>query len=177
MRRVFFMVVMLLIFSDVDAQQIGVKGGFDLSTNKSDKNINYGYNPGLNVSIFLEKELLPFLWIRPEFGYYQKGYSYELFSTQIKTVYDYLEFSFVARLNVPLVVPLLPVYVIAGPYAAYAIGGNQGFLNTTSKIDFGKDKILPFEFGVVGGLGLIKDIAIMKFFVEAKYEIGLIDIK
>jgi Outer membrane protein beta-barrel domain len=174
MKKLFFIVVMLLIFANVDAQKIGVKGGFDLSTKVSTNSIDYGFNPGMNASIFFQKGLLPFLSIRPELGYYQKGYSYELLQVKHKIAYDYLELNVVVRLKVPIV----PVYVIAGPYGAYALGGehSEDFFNTTTKIDFGKGGTLPFDFGLAGGVGYVKSIAIMKFFAEVKYEMGMFNI-
>ena len=175
MKKMLFLAVMLFVFANVDAQKIGVKGGLDLSTLMTDNsNGEYSMIPGMNASIFFQKGLLPFLSIRPELGYYQKGSTYKLNGFKSKTTYDYLNLDIMVRLKVPII----PVYVIAGPYGGYAFGGeyNEDLLNTTSQIDFGKDKTLPYDFGLAGGVGYVKDFAIFKFFVEAKYEMGMVDI-
>ena len=173
MKKIILLSLSLFLMFSVDAQKIGAKIGFDYSTISSE-NTDYNSNIGLNGAIFFQKRFLPFLSTKYELGFYQKGYNYELLTIKNTIVYDYVEFNAVANLKIPVI----PIYAVVGPYVSYAISGKQSenMFNTTSDIAFGKDKTLPYDFGLIGGIGFVKSIAVIDFFAELRYEMGLLDI-
>ncbi|MBN2893528.1 MAG: PorT family protein [Bacteroidales bacterium] len=177
MRKLIFFVAVLIVSLNVNAQKIGVKGGLNLSnTVTDDPSGTYHFKPGINASMFFQKSFVSFFSIRPEIGYYQKGgkniYSTFLGEVTKLTTLNYLQFGVDARFRVPFI----PIYVLAGPYGAYALSGeNEIISGVKTEIDFAKDKTVPYDFGLAGGVGFIHKFTVLTFFVEFKYEMGMVD--
>lgn len=154
------------------AQKIGAKAGLNISSVNTDLSIGtFSNNIGYNASIFVEKNLIPMLSVRPELGYSQLGYKYELLTVQSTNYLNYLQFSLDLRLKPPII----PLYVVAGPYASYMLSGSSKIGSTSSAYDFGTGKILRLDYGLNGGIGYVQNLALIKLFVEFRYEMGMAD--
>ncbi len=177
MKKFLFLIVIFFVSFGINAQNLGVKGGLNLSTaNVTNSSLTFKMKPGMNVSMFFQKDLVgEILSIRPEFGVYQKGYKYDLLGSNTIN-FNYMQFDLDARLKIPVI----PVYFLFGPYGAYAISGesvyDSGLIDPiTSVVDFGNDKTSPLDFGLSTGVGFVQKIALLSLFVECKYEIGIFD--
>ncbi len=194
MKKIFSMLLIVaFVFTaaSVKAQfKIGAKVGYTMSQfntdglGKDDMGIKSGYSFGTMVNI----GFLPFLSFQPEFNYTQKGVVYKG-----KTLlgFDYLTKKTTNYLHVPINlkinIPVIPVYLIAGPYVSYGltstlyneVAGTPVFDNTS--VDFSYDKnsfdIRPFDFGVNFGTGYKKDLllGLVTLFAEVRFDVSLLD--
>lgn len=208
MKKLLIFSFMVVLGLGLNAQKIGVKTGLDLHKFTGSGEIagvkyepDFKYKPGFNISAFYEHDV-SFISIRPELGFYQKGYkmkdekTVDLLGTKtvtesiFKTTINYLHYGVDVKLNIAS----LPVYAILGPYGTYAIGGksyakttitSSGVINNKienegdEKLKFGKDKdddYLSSSFGLDFGLGASFEVGSGDLFIEAKYDLGLSNI-
>ncbi len=171
MKKFISVIFLIVIFTGIYGQKIGVKGGLDFCTVSTDLTDETGFNNGLNASVFFQKNLIPLFSIRPGLGYYEKGYTSEILGVQSDAKLDYLQLDLDLRLKAGF----LPIYFLAGPYASYALSGTATTAGIKSEIDFESDKTLPYDFGLAGGIGYMQNFAVIKLFIESKFEYGLND--
>ena len=193
MRKLFStLLVVAFVFLSVGVQaqfKIGAKAGVTMSQYKTDNLLkdDMGIKPGYSFGTMVDIKIIPFVHLQPEFTYYQKG---AMFKGDVLGI-DYLTKSTTNYLHVPvnlkINLPVVPVYLIAGPYLSYGlsssyyheVAGVTMFDNTA--VDFGFDKnsgdIRPFDFGVNFGTGYHKDIlaGLVTIFVEARFDVSLLD--
>lgn len=153
------------------AQKFGAKFGANFSYVSTNSSVDYTIKPGLNASLFTHTKILPFIAIRTEFGYSQLGYNYKFLGNDCSSNIDYLQLS----PNLYLKPPVLPIYAVGGTYAAYAISGYDKIGTLSVDKSFGDGKTLNFDYGVNFGLGYRANLAIIKLFMELRYEMGFID--
>ena len=171
--------------ASVNAQfKIGAKAGFTMSQFQpnSDLSLKTGYTFGTMVDI----KIVPFLRVQPEFTYYQKGASFKTYLNGVnylrKTTINYLHIPINLKLNIPII----PVYLIAGPYVSYGLSGTNysklGEIVTIDNVavDFGYKNSFqtrPFDFGINFGTGYHKDIlaGLITLFAEVRFDVGLLD--
>jgi len=176
MKKILVSVVLLTFIFNLSAQKIGVMGGINLANINSSDNIKYDMVTGINASVFFQKTIFPMVSVRPAIGLTQRGYQYEFIGVTTKNMLNY------GGLNIDLRFkpPVIPIYLVAGPYTGYAISGTTttsiGDIETTSDITFDKDHTNPFDFGISVGGGYVKNLVLAKLFVEAKYEMGMVDL-
>lgn len=137
------------------------------------------FQPGYEFGVLFNYAILPFLRVQPEVIYFQKGVKYkgELVVTDYlsKTQINYLHIP----INLKLKIPIIPIYIVAGPYFGYAINGTTfseiGTISVDTDIEFGSDKTLPFDFGINTGVGIIKGFGPIDFFLETRFNYGIVD--
>lgn len=163
----------------------GVQGGFNLSEFYSVKptGMNEKWMASFQVGVFFDLlKIASYVEVRPEVMYIQKGskmsYMEGADQVNLKVKIDYIEVPVLLKINI-LPQRTLNPYVIAGPYWAYRsraksendIGG------ILTKVDI-KDETKESDFGLIGGLGLEFKLGKIpkNISLEARYEIGLVDI-
>lgn len=163
---------MAVLSFGLNAQKIGIKGGGNLSTLSTDASADYSMKPGVNVSVFFQKDLIPLIDFRPGIGYMQKGYKTEVLGVEWLGTTNYLQmdFDFVVK------PPIIPIYLVAGPNLSYALSGTTKIDNYSFDTEFGSGKTLAYDLGLSAGLGYLVNLPLIDFFVEAKYDMGIIDI-
>ncbi len=171
MRKIIFLLLIVFWAVSLNAQKFGVKGGMDLSKVNTDLSGTYTNVTGINGSVFFQKSLIPMLSLRPAVGYFQKGYYSNDGGKDHFFVLNYGQLD----LNLRVKPPLIPIYVVAGPYFSYALSGIDRVNDTTSVIQFGSNTYSPFDFGVTAGLGFVKKFAVAHFFFEINYNKGILD--
>ncbi len=181
---VFFVFVFLCSITQINAQSIGARVGGGLSKYVCD-NSTYAEDmkqkPGIMMGIMLGMPIVPLLLdVQPELMLYQKGVNLKNTTLDIK---GYTDIFYVDMpINFRLTLPLLPVYAIAGPYFGYAISGTNHYetagvtLIDKATIDFDKNGTRAFDYGINAGIGYMKDITLLHFFAELRYNMGLYDI-
>lgn len=168
-----FLLLSMLCFSYSFGQKFGAKVGVNFSTISTNSTvIDPTLKPGLNASLFTYNKILPMIGLRTEFGYSQLGYNYETLGTESSSNIDYFQLS----PNIYIKPPILPIYAVGGVYAAYAISGNDKIGTLSVDKSFGDGKTLRFDYGLNVGLGYRANLAIIKLFMELRYEMGLLDI-
>lgn len=174
MKKLILLILGLAIFANVNAQKFGVKAGADLATCISDPSENYGMVPGLNGAVFFQKKFLPMFSLRPTIGYYQKGNIYT-FGTDFEQKINYVQFD----LPLNFKAPFIPIYILAGPYASYALSGETNTViansNLSTPITFDQDHISHLDYGLSAGIGYQQNLVFAKLIVEVVYNYGLYD--
>jgi hypothetical protein len=170
---------------NVNAQAIGVKVGGTFSKINYESDIIANdkiFLPGIQAGVIFSMAIFPFMDIQPEVLLYQKGVKYK---GEVLGV-EYESFNSIYYVDVPINIrikpPVIPIYVIAGPYFGYALQGTSYYelgsviLTDNVPIEFSSDGTRQFDFGVDAGLGFIKDFGPIHFFLEARYNYGLADL-
>ena len=171
--------------SNTKAQfQIGAKAGLTLSqinsSNPALDTDDLKFKPGYEYGVLFNFTIVPMLLrVQPEIIYFQKGVTYKGDIAGInyttKTTLNYLHIP----INLRLKIPIIPIYVVAGPYFGYALSGKSyldiGGVDADDDIEFGSDKTLPFDFGINTGVGILKGFGPIDFFVETRFSLGLVD--
>ena len=116
--------------------------------------------------------LIPMLSLRPSLGYYQKGTTYNILGVDGLTKLNYVQMN----LNLRVKPPLIPVYAVVGPYGSYALSGYSKVGSVSADIDFGKDKTLPYDFGLTAGVGYQMNLLVGKLFIEGGIAKGMLNI-
>ncbi|MEA3450419.1 MAG: porin family protein [Bacteroidota bacterium] len=171
MKKIVLLIFAIAIFSNVEAQKFGVKAGLDLSTVVTDPVAEYGYQPGLNASVFFQKKFFPMLSLRPGLGLYQKGSTYEILNVLTETTINYVQFD----ADIKFKPPFVPIYMFAGPYISYALAGTNKVSGISVDITFGPDDTNNLDFGLNGGIGFQQNLPVGKLFLEVAYNYGMFD--
>ena len=157
--------------------QIGIRTGVNLSfqyIENSDfdlENMNKKY--GLNAALILNKPIFSFLSFQPQIIYSQKGVRYTGSLSNYKLSIDYFEL----QTNIKLHSYLFPIYIIGSPYISYCLSASSQ-INTEEPVieEIGKNNLLFYDFGISAGIGMQKDLGVIKLFIEGRYEFGFVDI-
>lgn len=190
------LLIVALVFTAVSVKaqfKIGAKAGYTMSQYQTDDLLkdDMGIKPGYTFGTMVDIKLAPFFHFQPEFTYYQKGATYKGTTLDLAGLkVDYLSKTTVNYLHIPLNlkfnIPVIPVYLIAGPYVSYGLSSTYynktGIFpeeNTTLAFSY-KDNssdIRPFDFGLNFGTGYKKDLILdlVTVFVEARFDVGLLD--
>ncbi len=178
-------VIFMLSAIGVQAQfKIGAKGGLSLSRYTTDNLLkdDMAFKTGYDFGTMLDIKIIPFIRFQPEFMYFQKGvkYKYDILGVENvgKSTINYLHFPMNLKVNIPII----PVYLIAGPYMSYALSGETsrkaGSLDAVvTSVDFDFESTKPLDFGFNFGTGLEKEFMnLLTFFVEARFDVGVMNI-
>ncbi len=178
-----FILLIVLAALGANAQKIGAKVGIGFLNVAHSYNVESYAIPGYHGSVFFQKTLVPMLSLRPEIGFDQSGEKFYsniagMEITNINTINN-------ARLYLNLrLKPPFPVYAVAGPYLGYALSGTY---NSTVKVgnittedngqfDFEKNDYSRFDYGLTGGVGFVFNLAVVKMFLEGRYQLGMQDL-
>jgi len=183
----FLIILSAFIFAGIsaNAQAIGFKAGGTFSQIISDPDLkaaDMGIKPGVQFGVIVSMMIFPMLDIQPEVIVYQKGVSYKGETLGVSYESNTNIYSVDVPINIRFKPPVLPIYVIAGPYIGYSLQGTTYYkldnliLTDNEPITFDKEGFHQFDFGVDAGLGFMKDIGPLHFFIEARYNYGLADI-
>jgi len=181
---VLLIAIMALFVINLNAQSIGAKVGGTMSqilitdVPKDDLKMKSGTQIGAMLSVPIIPILLD---LQPEVILYQKGtkYSYEVLGVKsiMKSNLNYIE----VPINIRLTIPMIPIYVIAGPYFGYAMSGSgyykvgETVLIDNVPITFDKNGYHKFDYGIDAGIGFMKGIGPIHFFAELRYNKGFYD--
>ncbi len=171
MKKIILLLLGVLFFVNMQAQKFGVKAGADLATITTTPSADHGIQPGLNGAVFIQKGIFPMISLRPTLGYYQKGYTASLLGIDYVNTINYVQFDLDLRIKPPFI----PIYAIAGPYAAYAISGATSTNGISIATTFNKNQINNLDYGFSVGLGYQQNLAIAKLFFELVYNYGMFD--
>ncbi|MCD6556960.1 MAG: PorT family protein [Bacteroidales bacterium] len=203
MKKLFVLSIALLSIFSLNAQKFGFKVGVNLSgVNSSTTLSDYqtaALSGGLNGGLVFEFSPVKMIGIRTEALFSQKGYNIEsdvnvngtdaVINTSLTM--NYLEIPLLLKLK------LGPLYVTAGPYFAYAVSGKDiasitvdgQKLAESQYADYGQvpsdDVFKDSEFNgdnitysrTDAGLNIGAGVKLLKFFAEARYGVGLTNIK
>lgn len=175
MKKGLFLIVLLsfLVFqTDAYSQiRIGAKGGANFSQIIDDdssmefSDLKIGYHFG---GIF-EMTIVPTLMsLQFELLYTQKGDRYED---------DYITLNYVeVPVNAKLNVPVIPIYVSAGPYLGYLNSIYAGDGEVEVEFEYSDLDMRRIDFGYNVSLGYVKSFAVLRFFTEARFNHGIINL-
>ena len=179
MRKLLVLSLAFFMVYGVNAQ-IGAKAGVNLSVTRADNVIDTKIAWGMNAGVLYKHKIAPLVFLRAEVLFNQKGYKLEnlLDDTPDKKILtnkitlSYLEVPILAEIK------LGPLYVNAGPYFGYALGGNitiEGGDNVDidEDIDFDDIDKSKIDFGICGGLGFQFGISKIHVFTEGRVGLGL----
>ena len=169
-------VAMLTVVSVVSAQvDLGVKGGINMSNfggldnNKS--------KIGFNIGVSLDYDFAPNMGIQSGLFATTKGYKYKGNSLEYSDnlVYLQLPVHFAYKIDVT---PGTRVFLHAGPYAAYGVGGSRslkvGEFEGSSKKVFGDGAGQYKAFDA--GLGIGAGVELGRLFFDLGWDFGLVNI-
>jgi len=170
---------MLLIANFGFAQKFGFKAGLNLMNMSHNYSIDNKMRTGYNLGFYFQKNILPTLSLRPEITYSQNGVTF--YSNNLG---EYTEDLNLNNLKLFLNVrfkPLIPIYVVAGPYLGYALSGTTHsvykfgniYSENTQEIDFDQDDINRLDYGISAGIGYILNLPLIGIFIEPRYELGM----
>jgi hypothetical protein len=167
-------ICLMLVFSNMQAQvKFGPKAGLNLST-MTLSYMGVSIDPtiliGFNVGVLSEIPLSGNLSIQPAILYSTKGSKFSVMSEEMQISPSFIEIP----VNVVYKFDLgsIKVFLNAGPYAAYGIGGKVDSGGESADIVFGTeetDDMKPMDFGLNIGAG----IEISRIIISANYGLGL----
>lgn len=192
----FIFAILLVISSNTNAQEIGLRLGGNRSTiNMQDLpdivSDNAGYKTGFNAGVFIELPLGHNFSFVPELAYAQKGFESELgtkmnvggfelpLGASVQTNLNYVEMPLSFRYNVPL--GNLNLYAMAGPTLGYAVNGDVttrvralfSFRANRTDIDLNNDAINRFELAANMGIGSSLNVGSGRIFADVRYNHGI----
>lgn len=180
--------VMLLLPLSSHAQWIdhfGVKGGITASSASDNMDqFDLERRSGWRGSAFAEKELLPFLSVRSEVGYTQRGFVESTAEVDVDgnetpleatTRFDYLTIPLLAKLEYG--VGAASLYALAGPRVDILVGREAGvFAFSGGDIE---SEIADFydstAAGGTLGVGVSTQMLPAQVFIEGRYDVDLTD--
>ncbi len=189
MKKLVLLTFAIFIGFNIYSQNIGVKGGLNISWLKFDErsrddmkalNIDRKALYGYHFGIVLDRQIVSPIGVRLEVLYSQKGFKTFLKTSteeeEVKTTLTYVEIPLLAKLKFGV------IYFTAGPYLGYTASGDVATTNTIIasgvsttehvKKDFEND-MKRFDFGLNGGIGVQLGTTGIKLFIETKFSIGL----
>ncbi len=172
----FFLIVFLafLLCNAIAYSQIriGAKAGANFSQFSAD-NGSFDYKnlkPGFHAGVAIDFTLIPFfLSLQPQVLYSQKG---NIDKNDNYTRLNYFE----VPVNLKFSIPAIPIYILAGPYGGYCYNGYFEESSIKTDIDFTNDNLKNYDFGYNIGMGYYKNFKVIRFFVEALYGNGIINL-
>jgi hypothetical protein len=165
MKKTFLFCILLTTFLESKAQfaEFGIKGGLNF-TNYRDGNISgFDFETATNFHLggLVEFSLLTNLNIQIELLYSTQGALFERIEYDVKNELGYIS------------IPVLAKVYINNDNLSLEVGPQFSFL-ATERNRVGTSNTESYDFGLVGGLGLkLTDT----FFIQARYILGLSDVK
>jgi hypothetical protein len=178
----FVLAAVLLLPCVTQAQtEIGARVGLSFSTfREENRPDNSRANPGVEFGVLINKGIVgDILSIQPEIQFTQSGARIQpsdnnFFSTTVNNI------------RVPVLVKLefkagpVGLFFEGGPYAGYAISGQNRFKTTNddskSDIDFTRSEFRRFDAGGILGAGVAMGFDPIKFTLGARYAMGLVNL-
>jgi hypothetical protein len=186
LRKTTALLALLLLFALPASAQIpglagiGVKGGVDFATIRSDEDDEeIGYQTDFVVGLYGQVPLAnEYLTLQPEVLYARKGASSGNGSDDANANLniDYIEIPVLLKANLPLEGQLVP-NLYAGPYVSFAV--NREFKissNGNSGTQDLSDQISSTDYGLALGASFDTSLAGYGFTIGGRYDLGLANI-
>jgi hypothetical protein len=172
--RLALLVCLMFFVASVQAQiKFGPKVGLNLST-MTLKNSGIAADPktlvGFHVGVISDIPVKGNFSLQPALLYSGKGSKYSFAGEELSMSPSFIEIPVNAAYKFE--VGSMNLYLNAGPYFAYGIGGKIKVAGETESIKFGDDDnadMKPFDAGITFGAAL----EISKFLISLNYELGL----
>ena len=151
-----FAVTLLLVALMGRAQNIGIKGGINISTMKiSALGLGVAQKSlvGMHVGPVADFQILHNLYFNTGLLYSLKGFREEFTDPGSTESLNYL----VIPINIACKVPVSDhsrVRILAGPYLGYALSGKDKSGGESTDIEFGPDGMKRFDYGIGIGAGV-----------------------
>jgi len=178
----YFTTFLLILFCSSQAYaQLGVRAGINLAKLNFQEDFDYvDLKPivGLNLGALYEIQLSDKFSLQPEIHFIQKGLKIvdQEYDETITILFNSLDFALMSKFNFLNLGESTKAYVAATPYVGYSLSGTfkeeYDGMSYTEDIDFDDDEIRRFDFGIGLGIGLSWN----RFFVDARYNFGLLNI-
>ncbi len=174
MKKLFCSILLVLFVQIINAQTWGIKGGInfaEVSFSGGDEMFSPSHITGFHVGPVADFKLIDKLHFNPGLLYslkgYKESYTEENLTEKINCLVLPLNLSY--RFPINPVVNKLDVFAQAGPYLSYALSGKSTYNGETTNIDFDKENMKRFDFGVDLGAGVQYGPVV----VSLNYELGL----
>ncbi len=157
-----------LITGSVNAQHvnIGIKGGLNVYSLKSDNGLNYDSKLGFNAGLLGHIHLTKMIALQPEIVYSAEGAKSTSAGVESKVSLGYI--------NVPVLVQYMfdnGFRLQLGPQVGFLTSAKTETNNVTSDI---KDKLTSADFSISGGVGYVHPASGIG--VDARYNLGVSNI-
>jgi len=180
MKKLLLLSIVFALSVGVYAQKFGIRGGANLATMTGSAD---GFNDdktgllGIHLGVVYEMKLIPMIFIQGEMLYSQKGIYYEIAGGNYsKTTINYIEVPISGKIKLGPT----PLYIIAGPYFAYALSGKTkvkiGGVEASEDLKWKDAGIKRTDMGLNAGLGVRFGLGPIALFAEGRYGIGFADI-
>lgn len=180
--RISLVVAMLAMVTVASAQMsLGIKGGLNMSNLYGDELHDKNMKPGFHVGVATDFEFSPNMALQSGLFFTTKGYKTKNETLKAEytenLMYVQLPVHFAYKVDVT---PGTKVFLHAGPYVAYGVGGKRkasvGDLSGEWKVDKifgdGVTQYKPFD----AGLGLGAGFELGQFLVDLGWDMGLVNI-
>lgn len=184
MKPFLILIIIFLSFYASAQTSFGIKAGVTFSKQnnsaiiypEADLKFNKSFQTGIHINI----NILPnykFLYLQPELIFIQKGYEYSgvynFGQTPVKyrdkVTYNYFEIP----LNLKILIPPTPFFVLGGFYTAYCLDGYNKMVIEDSlsitDINISEKALSKFDAGFICGVGIQKGIGPTKFIMEGTF--------
>lgn len=186
LRKTTALLALLLLFALPASAQvpglagIGVKGGVDFATIRSDEDDGeIGYQTDFVVGLYGQVPLANrYLTFQPEVLYARKGASFESGSNDVNVNLniDYIEIPVLLKANLPLEGQLVP-NLYAGPYVSFAVNRESKVSgNGNSATQDLSDQFSSTDYGLALGASFDTSLAGYGFTIGGRYDLGLANI-
>ncbi len=168
----------LLTFTAQAQLSIGLKGGVNITSVSTDD----GYNTagikntfGGHAGIMLEIASGEHWAVQPEINWLQKGYLFDNGTVETRWIFNELDLHLLGKYKFNL--GAVKSYLNAGPTFGKVMSGFKKPSNGTKiDLDFDKDQINAWDYGITAGLGLGLSLGKGVVFVDGRYMLSLNDI-
>jgi len=159
------------------APMYGLKGGLNLANLRGDDVKDTSARTGIVIGGFLEYPLGQMLSLQGELLYAMKGAKWDLGDVEATLKFGYVEVPFLFKLRIPTDAGVRP-FVLAGPGIAFKTSAKVEFDNvdTESSIERNVENTKGTDVGLILGGGVGIPMGSRLFSLEARYEMGLMDI-
>jgi hypothetical protein len=176
MKKLIFVLLMVLVVASVSYSQFGIKGGVNLGTVRGDDKSMYGVDPtnklGFVAGVSYRIGLIAGLAVQPEVLYMQKGAIYENPFHKSTNTLSYIEIPVVVRLS-PLPLPVVSPFLAGGVAYRILVSAKEKMEYTggalpTTETDI-KDGMTKGDLSIILGVGV--EIAMID--INARYVLGM----
>lgn len=173
-----FIMFCLLHFTLTAQISFGLKGGVNItsaSTDEGYKTAGVKNTFGGHAGIMLEIGAGEHFAVQPELNWLQKGYAFDNGTVSTRWIFNELDLHLLAKYKFDL--GKVRSYVNAGPTLGKVLNGFKKPSNAPKiDLDFTRDQIRPWDYGLAAGLGLGLDAGPGVLFVDGRYMLSLVDI-
>lgn len=156
----------------------GLKAGVNITSVTTDDGYKTGgvkNTFGGHAGLMLEISAGQHFAVQPELNWLQKGYAFDNGTVTTRWIFNELDLHVLAKYKFDL--GKVRSYVNAGPTIGKVLNGFKKPSNASKiDLDFTKDKIRPWDYGLAAGLGLGLDAGPGVLFVDGRYMLSLVDI-